>query len=307
VEPIASASASASSRGMRRRMAEGMARARSERDRAEHALRTRRQSSTILDAGFEIQELDVHVGGGILAGAVAFRMFLFLVPFVYIVFTVFDALARAAGDSPSQAAKSVGITGVLASAVVSSSDLSGWSQFFLILGATVVLVLTARNLIKTLYVIHWLIWRIPRIKPRGYLPILVVLGLALSLTMFSVIADHLRRVTGAGGIVVVFVLITTTTFGLWWWVSWKLPHPPASSRSLIPGAVFMALGVEALHLLTTYWIGNLVARKSHTYGAVGIALAVLLWVYILGRIVVGSAGINATLWRRKNRPDGSAV
>jgi len=61
----------------------------------------------------------------------------------------------------------------------------------------------------------------------------------------------------------------------------------------------MALGVEVLHALTTYWIGHLVARKANTYGAVGIALAVLFWVYVLGRIIVGSAGLNATLWHRR--------
>ena len=53
-----------------------------------------------------------------------------------------------------------------------------------------------------------------------------------------------------------------------------------------------------LTLLTTYWIGHIVARKSSTYGAIGIALAVLLWVYVLGRIIVASAGVNAALWRR---------
>jgi uncharacterized BrkB/YihY/UPF0761 family membrane protein len=64
----------------------------------------------------------------------------------------------------------------------------------------------------------------------------------------------------------------------------------------------MAVGADVLQLLTTYWIGRLVARKTSTYGAVGIALAVLLWVYILGRIMVGSAGLNAALWyRRENR------
>jgi uncharacterized BrkB/YihY/UPF0761 family membrane protein len=81
-------------------------------------------------------------------------------------------------------------------------------------------------------------------------------------------------------------------------MSLKLPHADAPPRALIPGALFIAVGMEVMHLLTTYWIGHLVARKSHSYGAVGIALAVLLWVYILGRIIVGSAGLNATLWRR---------
>jgi uncharacterized BrkB/YihY/UPF0761 family membrane protein len=65
-----------------------------------------------------------------------------------------------------------------------------------------------------------------------------------------------------------------------------------------------------LHLLTTYYIGHLVARKTETYGAVGIALAVLFWVYILGRFIVGSAGLDATLWyrrlERRAAPDGGS-
>jgi hypothetical protein len=68
----------------------------------------------------------------------------------------------------------------------------------------------------------------------------------------------------------------------------------------------MAIGAEVLNLLTTYWIGNLVARKTSTYGAVGIALAVLFWVYILGWIMVASAGLNAGLWYRRDQPLGPA-
>ena len=77
-------------------------------------LRERRQTSSIIGAGFDIRELDVHVGGGIRAGAVAFRMFLFLVPFVYVVFSLGGLVARSLSDDPAQVAKTVGITGVLA-------------------------------------------------------------------------------------------------------------------------------------------------------------------------------------------------
>ncbi len=41
----------------------------------------------------------------------------------------------------------------------------------------------------------------------------------------------------------------------------------------------MAVGAEVLQLPATYWTDNLVARKTSTYGAAGIALAVLLRVY----------------------------
>ncbi len=293
-------------RGIRRRIGGGIVWAKSERERAEEALRARRQRSAIIDAGFEIQELDVHVGGGIMAGAVAFRMFLFFVPFVYIVFTVFDAVASAVSDNPNEATKAVGITGVLATAVVSTSDVSAWSHLVLALGATVALVLTANNLVKTFFVVHWLIWRIPRVKPRGYFPVVVVVAIALALAVIALIADNLRR-TGFVGSVAALVVVFGAAFLVWWWVSYQLPHGPASLSALVPGAIFMAIGVEVLDALTSFWFGPLVSRKSNTYGAVGIALAVLLWVYILGRVIVGAAGINATLWRRsaEGRSSGS--
>ena len=273
-----------------------------QRIRGEEALRVRRQRYALVDAGFEIQELDVHVGGGILAGAIAFRMFLFMVPFVYVVFTIFGQAAKTANQDPSQLAKTIGITGVLASAVVNTSDLSALSQVLLVLGATVALVLTSNSLVKALYVVHWLVWRIPRVKPHGLLPIVAPIGIGLGLTSFMVLANDARNAAGgAAGVVLVLLLVTAVSFVVWWWISWKLPHADVPASALLPGAVAMAIGVGVLHALTTYWIGHLVARKSNTYGAVGIALAVLLWVYILGRIIVGSAGLNATLWHRRAR------
>ena len=134
----------------------------SERSRVDEALQERRERSAIVAAGFEIQDLDAHVGGGILAGAVAFRMFLFLVPFVYVVFTIVGLSARTTSQDPAHLAKTVGITGVLASAVVNTQDQSAWTQLFLVLGATVALFITAGSLTKALYVVHWLVWRIPR-------------------------------------------------------------------------------------------------------------------------------------------------
>jgi len=279
--------------------------AEAERGRVEAELRARRQRSAIIDAGFEMQELDVGVGGGILAGAVAFRLFLFLVPFVYIVFTMIGAAAKTSGEDPAHLAKTIGITGVLASAVVSTADLSAWSQVLLLLGALWALVFAARSLVKTLYVVHWLVWRIPRVKPRGTLPALTLIGMAVMLSVFVTVNNAIRSDNGLAGVVVSVVLITGASSALWWWMSWKLPHDPAApSYAFLPGAGFGAVGIEVLHLITTYWIGHLVARKSHTYGAVGIALAVLLWVYILGRIIVGSAGLNATLWRRHQSRHG---
>ena len=41
---------------------------------------------------------------------------------------------------------------------------------------------------------------------------------------------------------------------------------------------------------------------SELYGALGAAASVLLWLYLIGRLVVGSAVLNATLWERNRSP-----
>jgi uncharacterized BrkB/YihY/UPF0761 family membrane protein len=274
----------------------------SEQVRVQEELETRRQRSGMVDAGFLVQELDARVGGGILAGALAFRIFLFMVPVVYVVFTVLGAASRALGHDPAQLAKNAGITGILAGTVVKVADQSTWTLVTLILGAVVTMFITAGGLLKALYVVHWLIWRVPRSRPAGLIPRLVLIGLTLLAAALGVAVNDVRNASGVAGAVIAILLTTALSFAGWWWVSWKLPHAAAPARALIPGALLMAVGADVLQLLTTYWIGHLVARKTSTYGAVGIALAVLLWVYILGRIMVGSAGLNAALWyRRENR------
>ena len=280
----------------------------SEQARLQEDLQARRQRSGMVDAGFLVQELDATVGGGILAGALAFRLFLFLVPFVYVVFTVLGGIAHAIGQDPAHVSANVGITGILAGAVVKIDEQSGWTQAALVLGAIVALFITSGALMKALYVVHWLIWRLPRIRPAGLAPRLALIGFILVASALSFAINALRTSAGIAGAVLAVVIITALSFALWWWVSWKLPHAPGPARALIPGALLMAVGADVLDLLTTYWIGNVVARKTNTYGAVGIALAVLLWVYILGRVMVASAGLNAALWhRRQTRADLAAT
>ena len=189
-----------------------------------------------------------------------------------------------------------------ASTVVKAQDHSGWTLAFLVAGAAVALFLTAGSLLKALYVVHWLIWRIPRVMPTGLVPRLALIGFTLAASGLGVAVNDLRSSSGITGAVIAVVVITASAFALWWWVSWNLPHPLVPAYALVPGALLMALGADVLHLLTTYWIGHLVTRKTNTYGPVGIALAVLLWVYILGRVIVASAGLNAALlYRRQNR------
>ena len=87
---------------------------------------------------------------------------------------------------------------------------------------------------------------------------------------------------------------------LWIAVSWLLPRTPETTwYDLLPGAVLLAVGAEVLQFLTIYFFSRYIEDKTQTYGAIGASIAILLWAYLLGRLIVASAFLNAERWRRK--------
>ena len=48
-------------------------------------------------------------------------------------------------------------------------------------------------------------------------------------------------------------------------------------------------------------LGSLIQSKTSTYGALGTAATLLLAFFLLGRVIVGAAVLNATLYARQSR------
>ena len=84
----------------------------------------------------------------------------------------------------------------------------------------------------------------------------------------------------------------------WFAISLLLPHADAPWTRLLPGALLVALGMQVLHLATVLYFGRKISSSSELYGGLGAAAAILLWLYVFGRLVVASAVLNATLWQR---------
>ena len=92
----------------------------------------------------------------------------------------------------------------------------------------------------------------------------------------------------------------------------------ARGRSCCPARSLFAFGVQVLHIVTVLWIAHVLESKTDTYGAIGAALAILLWAYLLGSAGHGRRGgrrrdVAATprpdaAWRRRaDRPPTSAT
>ena len=163
----------------------------------------------------------------------------------------------------------------------------------------------ARNLLKVLTVIHVLIWRLPRVRVRRQaravgLLVLSVLGALVLAQLVSKLQD--RSFPAWVFATSLFMLIPA---GLWLVASLRLfPHPPEVGwRDLVPGALLVGVGIEALHIFTVVYIAHSFERKSETYGAIGGSLSLLLWAYVAGRILAASPVLNAVVWRRTHAHD----
>ena len=76
-------------------------------------LETARSRHPVLDAGLDVIERDSEVGGGILAGALAYRLFLFFLPLAFFLVSGLGLVADALGITPRGLGKDVGFVGLV--------------------------------------------------------------------------------------------------------------------------------------------------------------------------------------------------
>jgi uncharacterized BrkB/YihY/UPF0761 family membrane protein len=284
----------------RTRSAALQARAKRIAERAE-AERSRHSS---LDAVYEIVDRDIEVGGSILAGALAYRFFVWLLPFALVLVAGLGIASDVASRSPESAAKSLGVTGLVSHSVASAAN--GPARWYaLIVGIPTMLYMT-RTLLRALIVEHRLVWTdlratAPRPTPSATFRFL---GLLLCLFLASGLAATARAWSVGVGVLASLVVIVPYA-GLWLLVSSRLPHRDAPWTALWPGALLLGVGIEVIQLVGAYVFGPLSLSREGTYGALGIAAALLLALFFISRLVVAAAGLNATLWERRVR--GSSV
>ncbi len=117
-------------------------------------LQAARQTNQLVDTGFHFYERDLGAGGGVLAGALAFRLFIFAVPYVFVVLTIFGSAAELRNESGQDAARSAGLTGLIAKSVADAQRTSDSTKVISILVGVFAVILAARTVVKTLRAVH---------------------------------------------------------------------------------------------------------------------------------------------------------
>jgi len=252
-----------------------------------------------VETAFVTYDRDKRAVGNVLAGAVAFRLFVYLLPLALAIITLLGIIAGIDPNQPKHLAQSAGLGRSVIDSVATATATSKKSVWVLLPLSLYALYSGGTGLLKVLRAIHAVAWGEPVTKMRrGVRSASVLFATAAVLVAVLVLLQWIRKQSGGLGLTTA-LLMTLLFAGAWLLASNALPHGDARWRALLPGAVLVGVGVEILHLVSTYYLGDKIASASAMYGSLGAAAAIIVYLYMIGRLLVASAMLNASVWERR--------
>jgi membrane protein len=260
-------------------------------------LEAARERHASLDLGFNVLELDASIGGGLLAGALAYRLFVLLLPTALLFVSGLGLYADAAHKSTRTVAREAGLQGLIASQVASTASGSKSWAVFLVMVPVVLYALV--KLYRAVAIMHAIVWhrsgRGVRVTPRGA----GALAAMLILTLLAAELGHVARQHGELGGLLSLLVYLVLVGGGWLILSQQLPHREVGWLGLLPGAVVVGVGLLLVNVFNVYVTTRLVEDRADTYGVLGIAAALLLSLVLVGRVMIVSAELNSELAGRR--------
>jgi membrane protein len=252
-----------------------------------------------VDVGFRFLYRSRPVALGMLASAIAFRLFLLLLPLAYLVASALSFLGAADPEGTAQLGRRAGLSALLADSVAGAVRTSERGRWLALAFGIVTSLAAASGVATVLRGAHALAWGLP--QPRGRRSARLVLGLLATVLVVAAttsLAASARATSPELGLVAT-VAAGAVYFGVSMAASWFLPRPAVPWPALVPGALLFAVGLQGYHVLTAYYFVPKAARTSAVYGSLGVALVVLAALSLVGLLVVAAAELNAVLWERR--------
>ena len=248
---------------------------------------------------------DRRFAGGLLAGGLAFRMFLWLLPFSLVVVTLLGGISDELERPASDLARDVGLSAALAGTVAAAVETSSQGRIYLLILGIFLLAWAGRGVAKAMHLISGLAWSVPPGKAHNPLmeSAAVVAVVAIELAIHLLVT----RDDGSVGVLMGFLVETAAISALMVWVFTNLSHAEGARwTAMVPGALLVALGILLLRLVTVFYFAGRLESVSDLYGALGLASVFLAWLYILGRALVAGISLNASGYSPPPSPQLSA-
>lgn len=253
----------------------------------------------VAEIGWRTFRRDASIGGSVLGAALAYRIFIWLLPLALVLVLALALVAGQTDGNIAQLVRDAGLTGFVASSVADAADgTSGWAILGALVVALVVLGYQTSVLFRAIRAVTALAWGLPVTRaPSPARSGLLFLAWTLAFLAVASSAAPVRR--GIAFPLDVLVDVALYAAGLpllWLLLSWfLLPHRAGHWRQLVPGALAVGLGVGAIGLFNTLVLFPWLSEREETYGVLGVAAGLLFGFFLVGRTVELAAALNATL------------
>jgi uncharacterized BrkB/YihY/UPF0761 family membrane protein len=255
----------------------------------------------------EVVETERDLGGGLIAGGVAFRIFLWLVPLGLVVAALLSFWVEHDEDGLEDATQEFGIGAAAAQTAAKALEAGDRNAGLVLVFGLVMLAWFSLGAVRALILAHALAWQLkpPRIR-RPFRVIATFNGLFVGYTAVSLGLAWLREQLGTISILGTALTLAVTT-GVALTAMWLLPRRARSPRDLLPGALLVAVGAQVIQIAVLFYFAPRLGRSEETYGALGTAATLLIWLYVISRLITCAAFLNSTLWLRKNEANAAAA
>jgi uncharacterized BrkB/YihY/UPF0761 family membrane protein len=247
----------------------------------------------------EALERERESGGGLLAGGLAYRLFLWLVPFGLTIAAVLGLWATEDPDSVQESAREFGIGAAAAETIATDLSGSGPSRTSLLAVGLLATLWFSLGTVRALRLAASIAWQLkPTRVPHPFHAVVAFNGLFLADFAAAAVLAWLRDALGLGVVVAAVTLVavpTATAFVAFW----LLPRRSDDWRDLLPGAILVGLGTQALQVAMVVYFAPKLESSSQLYGALGVAVTILVYLYVVARLVSISLFLDATLWERR--------
>jgi membrane protein len=187
--------------------------------------------------------------------------------------------------------------GLIASQVASTAAGGArWIVFLVMIPAVLYATATLYRAVAKVHAIAWLgSGRGIRTSANG---VALLAAALLAQLVAAGIVGWIRRGDQIGGAAALLVFLVLGG-GTWLALSTQLPHRHVPWTALLPGAITVGVGLLFINVFNIYVTTRLVEGRADTYGALGVAAALLFSLVLVGRLVVVSAELNVSLADRR--------
>jgi uncharacterized BrkB/YihY/UPF0761 family membrane protein len=249
-----------------------------------------------VDVVLGIFRRDRRAAGAVMSSALAFRLFLFLLPLLLLTIGV-AGFASDVVDARS-ATRAAGISGGLAKQVSTAFHQPGLTRWVAVLLGLWGVLVAGRSLSRVLHAASAAAWGLPTGNRARLRAVGAVAGLVCTMGVIAILVGRIRESFGLGLATVSFFPALLIYAIAWLGVSMFLPRVTEDPGALLPGCLLVALTITVMHAVSELYLPDRIDHASQLYGAFGTTVVALGWFFILGRAIIIAMELNAAIYDR---------